>query len=272
MKQLFRVLTVTALIAALTFSPGCIFIDDDVLNSDGSVNNTNYTASETFSMSLTANGKSLITVTGVNGDVHIIGSASADSVIVDGIKMVSSESQADAREHMEELGIGLIHLSDEIRISTQQPQETHGRLYTVNYTIIVPEDFQVNVENVNGSVTVENILNYVEADNVNGAIDFTDIQGSVQANLVNGQITAKVILPENGDVDLQTVNGNIVLQVPVSVSVDLRADVVVGSITISGLTVTDVTSTMTSYRCTIGTGRGDIDLETVNGNITVSGF
>ena len=85
-------------------------------------------------------------------------------------------------------------------------------------------------------------------------------------------ISGKVTLPQNGKIEMTSVNGSIDLDIPDDTSADLSAALVVGTISVSGLTVQNVTNTLLTYKCTLRSGQGDINLQTVNGNINVRGF
>mgnify|MGYP003343784369 CR=1 FL=1 len=78
-------------------------------------------------------------------------------------------------------------------------------------------------------------------------------------------------LPIGKAVCKATVNGEIVLHLPQSTSAVLSAQVGNGTITLTGLTLTNEVRTATSLRGTLGAGDGMVSLQTTNGAIRVDG-
>jgi DUF4097 and DUF4098 domain-containing protein YvlB len=115
--------------------------------------------------------------------------------------------------------------------------------------------------------------NTVAVNNTNGNVTLDDVLGDQLVMLVNGNVESQTpILAQGGVIDLQTVNGNVALDIPQGTSAQFSAHLVNGTITTSGLLLLNPVSTMTSLTGTLGGGQGIIDLRTVNGNIRASGF
>lgn len=207
-----------------------------------------------FSYSVSAAGRTGLRLEGVNGSITITGDPSAQSITVAGERRVGSTNQADAEAHLQELEVQIDDSGSEVLVRTVQPSESQGRNYIVDYTITVPSDLEVVVHNLNGGVNLEGVY------------------GSLFVALVNGEIDGRVRLPTDGVVDLATVNGPVDLSIPVDTSARLSASVVNGTINTSGLAFHDSTSTRNSFKGTLGSGRGHIELGTVNGNIRVKGY
>jgi hypothetical protein len=243
--------------------------DDEYYNN---VSNTHFSATETFFYKLTVINHSKLRLKGINGNVTIIGGSGTDSVIISGEKRVASESTRDAEIHLQELVVNMQDLTNEIYVKTIQPQETYGRDYEVNYTIYVPNYFEISTDIVNGRVQIENINNLVTVNNVNGTTTLNNIYGSTYVGMVNGQIKSNQTLPLNGTINLITVNGNIMLDIPRNTSADLSADLTNGNVTSSNLDIRNPVIFPKSIHGTLGSGQGKIKLSAVNGNISISGF
>jgi len=99
-----------------------------------------------------------------------------------------------------------------------------------------------------------------------------DIFGNVDIDHVNGSIDSSVTLPNDGDIMIFTDNGNIDLNIPTSTSAIIAASGTNGAISTSNLEFIAVEQTLQSLTGTLGNGEGVIDLGTVNGKITVTGF
>lgn len=270
MPLIFRFMTFILLIAVMVLN-SC---DDDsnVLVQPKIVANTNFSASEPFSYKLDVVNQSQLDLEGINGNVNITGKSGFHSVIIKGEKRVESESTEDAADYLPLLEVSIRDLSGKITVKTLQPQETFGRNCVVDYTIILPDNFEILASNVNGSVVIDTISNLVSVDNVNGQVILNTIYGTTYVNLANGQIAADITLPSEGIIDLSTVNGGISLDIPQNTSAELSAQVTNGGINIYNLDLQNNTSTLKSVSGTLADGRGTISLNTVNGFIQVSGF
>ncbi|MBW2409172.1 MAG: hypothetical protein JRF72_05200, partial [Deltaproteobacteria bacterium] len=91
----------------------------------------------------------------VAGSIEITGSATADSVVIEGERRVGSSSPDDAREHLEALQVEVEDLGTEVTVETLQPQFAHGRSYEVDYRITVPDDLEVYVSQFGGPVIID---------------------------------------------------------------------------------------------------------------------
>jgi hypothetical protein len=273
-----------ALLSFLLLSACIVDHDDD------DVNDTRYSASENFSFHLDVTTQTYFELHGINGTVKIQGSANSDVVEIWGVRRVESESHADAEANLTRLTVEITTTEDGIFVFTRQPEESHGRNYIVNYQVRVPLDWMVFAENINGNTSLETIANEVSASLTNGELEvkditgnvnaalvngnlrLTDITGSVSGALVNGNIYGKVYLPPSGICKLSTVNGQIALSIPQATSANFSARVSNGNIALSNLSLQNATTTPTSTTGVLGGGDGTIQLQTVNGNIVVTGF
>lgn len=269
MKTIINVLVVALLFVSLTLFVSC---NNTVTQVDDNVSNTDFVATEAFHFSIAVQNQTMFSIAGINGNISISGVSNTDSVIITGQKSVGSESIADAQASLQNLEVIVQDLANEVAVETNQPDETGGRNYTVNYLISLPKHFMISAANVNGSVSVDSINNTVNTANVNGGIILTDIVGSSAVSLVNGQIEAKITLPLNGSINMATVNGSIELQIPISTSAELSAGLVNGNISTTNLMLQNPVITSTSLTGTLGNGEGTIALATVNGNINATGF
>lgn len=246
--------------------------DDDTSGPGDGVDNNDFVAEASFRYAFEVVDHARLRLEGINGDVSIAGLVESDSIVVSGVRQVGSESMEDAQEHLHDLEVIVEDLGTEVYARTEQPLQTYGRSYTVNYVAFLPRELGVVADNVNGPLAITSIHNSVTADNVNGSILLDDISGIATAALVNGTIDADVAMSLGGTIALGVINGGIDLDIPRSTSAEFSAQVTVGTITVSNLDLYDVESTPTSLTGTLGTGEGTITLSTVNGNIHVTGY
>lgn len=78
-------------------------------------------------------------------------------------------------------------------------------------TLELPRGARLEVDGVNGGITVEDVDGGVELESVNGAIRYTGGAGSVQAETVNGAVDVRA--PNARNVRAGSVNGGVTLEV-----------------------------------------------------------
>jgi DUF4097 and DUF4098 domain-containing protein YvlB len=239
---------------------------------DIDANNTDSVVSDSFSYQIEVDARNQLRLEGINGEVTVRGVEAATTVKIEGERRVGSETIADATAHLAYLQVKIEEKMNEIAVETRQPSNSHGRSYVVDYSITVPRTFKVRINNVNGTISVSSIKNDVGVENVNGGIVLSDINSNATAHLVNGQISGFIILPLNGTVDMNLVNGNIDLDIPKETSAEFTADVTNGQIRVSNMDLHDIIQTPRSFKGICGEGRGDVSLRTVNGNIGIVGL
>ena len=228
-------------------------------------------AQEEFFFEEDATGRTEFRLEGINGNIDVIAESGTDDLVVGGFRRVRSSSLADAREQLERLQVDVRVEGDAIVIRTEQPSDTEGRTFEVEYNLIVPERLEGDIRNVNGNILIASMDDDVEVITTNGNITLQDHFGSAEVTSTNGNLSAAVTISLGGEIDMNTVNGNIDLDIPASTSATFSAKLANGSITTSGLSLDDAQSTPVSLTGILGDGDGEIDIETVNGNIAVRG-
>ncbi len=259
----------------------------------GSSNGGQFYAEAPFFFEVAIDTHNRFFIQAVTGSVEIIGSTTADSVIIEGERRVGSSSPEDAKEHLDELQVEVEDLGTEVTVETLQPKFALGRNYIVDYRVTVPDHLEVYANQVVGTVIIDAINSPVSVITINGDVDIADISGSAQVNVTNGQIFSQVTSPSNGAIELSTINGSIDaevvlpldgtiditvlhgdinLDIPQNTSAIFSARLIKGSIRLIDLVLQNEVKTPTSLTGILGDGRGDIWLETETGNITVTGF
>ena len=264
-RGILKVVALGAVLAAVACDPTVI------VNGIGNVDNTDFVATERFLFTIAVTTQTQFNLAGINGNIRITGDPAATAITVAGERKVGSNSSADARAHLPGLRVEVDERSNEIVVRTEQPEDTRGRNYTVDYVVTVPNGMRQVIGNVNGNITVTGIPADAIVGNVNGNIDITGVVGTLVVGLVNGNVTADITLPDGDHAELATVNGNLTLTVQEAVSARFEAGWVNGGFTISGLTLTDQVLTQASVRGTLGSGAGSIEMGLTNGQIAVRG-
>jgi len=227
---------------------------------------------EMFSQTYPLSPTGRVSVANINGNVHI-------NVWDQGSVKVDAVKRAYSQQRLSEVTIDVTNTADSVQIKTKYPEERNysGRnredgWASVEYTVTVPRHARLDgAELVNGSLDVEGVQGDVHASLVNGTVKASGLGGEVKLSTVNGGIEANVVALEAAKgVQLNSVNGSIVLIVPNGASADVKASTVHGAITNDfGLQVEDGQWVGHSMNGQIGSGGARIRLNNVNGSIAV---
>lgn len=245
--------------------------NDSSLNASSEIDNTDHTAFANFNHYVGINNQTLLVLEGINGAIKISPTNEIAATIA-GERKAQSESDADAQKYLEKLKVVVEDRGDEVYVYTDQPKNTRGRILTVTYNIKIPATWAVDISNINGGVQIDSLESSLKTDIVNGSIILNDTNGSVIVQSVNGTIVGRLTLPVDGQCQMQLSNGTIDLSVPRAINAMLEARVVNGSVNVTNLAVSNITSSTTFFNGTLGTGTAQIDLNAVNGEINVTGY
>lgn len=199
----------------------------------------------------------------VNGSVQVDG-WERDEVEVSAVKTALS----DPRD-LERVRIEVESNPGRVTVRTRYPKG-EGVEVAVDYHVHVP--FHVllgSIETVNGSVLVRGVEGGGELRSVNGNVEVLDSSGRFSARTTNGDLRLELRrLLDGGPMNIETVNGSVVLGLPS----DARANLKVLNMNGDFYSELPVISTAGSpaaraFRARLGAGGGDISVRTVNGGI-----
>ncbi len=220
-----------------------------------------------------------IEIKGVNGDIEAM-PARGNQVEVTAVK------REGRRGYAEEVTFEVLEHGDGVTICAMYPSEpgerenecdqgswghmsVHDNDTKVHFTVRVPAGVNLVARTVNGRIDVAELAGDVGAYTVNGGIDIA-AAGFAEAHTVNGSIRARMGRADwQGDLDFQTVNGSITLELPADISARVEAS------TVNGDLYTDFPLTVQGrwgprrLRGTIGEGGRTLHLQTVNGGISL---
>jgi hypothetical protein len=131
---------------------------------------------------------------------------------------------------------------------------------SVTYQVKLPAGTLLDIEAVNGAVSVKGLAADGKIEAVNGSIEVEATTGALDIEAVNGHV--KVKTGGTGDVDIEAVNGEITVQLADGNAV-VDAETVQGRIELGGERFRG------EGRKTLGKGGRRVSVETVNGGIEV---
>ena len=228
-----------------------------------------------------------LSLVNVNGDISI-GTWDRHEVTMKAEKRARAGSEEAARLLLEKTTVEFDRIENRIDIRTEVPEKPRrNRNVSITYTeLTVPEEIDLELRSVNGSIQVNGVSGAVDAKTTNGRIGLAGITGAVQARTTNGNVDLSEVLgpieanatngsievaiseisEEAHDIGAATTNGGIEVTLPRGLKAHLKASTANGNID-TDFPVTVKGRISKSVDGAINGGGRLIDLETVNGSI-----
>lgn len=222
---------------------------------------------ETIKKEFSSKGIEKVLVENVNGDIEIYGD-DGKQILIEAIK------KADKERNLKNLNVKIFRKEKTLNIKTE-----HTRSYflgflpvkmggSVKYKISLPSGMNLKIETVNGSILIEKVDGLIEAESVNGDLNLKEVFGKGKFETVNGSIKIK-IKDEFPNFNAESVNGDIYIKSLKKINANYSIEVVNGKIKIIPEIMEIKSSTTKEITGKWGDGRGKVDIETVNGNVTI---
>lgn len=220
---------------------------------------------------------SAIEIKGVNGDIKAVAAPGSEvevSATMRGRRSNPADVRLDVVQHGEGITICAIYPSPDGRPNECKPGN-EGRMNTkdndvvVTFTVRVPMGVRFIGKTVNGDVAADSLTSPVSLSTVNGDANFSTSSYG-EAMTVNGSVHGAMGSSDwNEKLELRTVNGSITLDLPSDLSSDIDATTVNGSISTDfPITISGRVNPRT-LRGTVGHGGRALELDTVNGSVTL---
>lgn len=224
-----------------------------------------------------AAGKS-IEIKGVNGDVRATATSGSEVVVTAVKKARKSDPESVKIEVLTtDAGVTICAVypntkkrSNSCGAGGDGNMSTENNDVSVNFMVQVPAGVKFVGNTVNGSVSTERLGSDASVSTVNGDVRVV-AAGVVRATTVNGSVDVSMGKADwTGTVSLSTVNGGIRATFPSNFNAVVNGSTVNGSIESEFPLTVQGKFGPRSIHGTIGTGGRTLDLETVNGSITIA--
>lgn len=220
---------------------------------------------------------SRLTLDNVNGRVTI-SSWDQPRIRVHADKSASGWDSNDVRTALREMRVDIQGHADGVSVKTTEPDKDFGLLdlffghhinRSVTYEITVPRMTNLDVETINGRISVSEVTGALKVETTNGKIEMVRCAGTVNAETTNGGIQAELLSVTPGKpMAFETTNGHITIFVPRTLSTDVDASTTNGRIS-TDLAVATKTFDHNTLRGTVNGGGGMLRLRTTNGGIDI---
>lgn len=219
-----------------------------------------------------------VEIKGINGGITARPSSGGD-VEVHAVKRGDDDDPTEVKievvEHADGVTICAVYPSGRGRANVCKPGKgghlgANDNDVSVDFTVSVPAGVDLVGTTVNGSVKADDLDGNVIATTVNGRID-ASATGHVLATTVNGAIRASMGRVDwDGDMDVRSVNGSITLELPADADADVRVKTLNGEIRSEFEIEVDGKLVGKIGRGTLGSGGRRLEIESVNGSITLN--
>jgi hypothetical protein len=144
--------------------------------------------------------------------------------------------------------------------------------WNVSYEVFTPRKTDLNLESVNGGISVTDVRGNISFETVNGGVSLSGVNGTVKGESVNGGISVDIAGTrwEGTGLDVETVNGGVTLSVPASFQATVHAETVNGGLNsdFPGAAY-DGTPRPRKMEIKLGGGGAPVKVETVNGGVRI---
>jgi len=212
------------------------------------------------------NGK--ISLSNINGDVTI------SSCDCEQVQLTATVTASD-QETRDKITVKINASESNLSIKTKYAkQENHSRNSnnhsSVEYKLSVPNDVSLDqIELINGDLNITGVTGALDADLVNGELTSDGMTANTEVELVNGDMEITFSNLNHAEkIKLESVNGNILVNLPSDANVDVDAQTVSGRISNDfGIEVNKGRYVGSDMKGIIGDGSVSLSMENVNGRI-----
>ena len=220
---------------------------------------------ESFKQTYPLNADGTVHLENINGDIAIVAWDKAE---------VSLEAEKKGRTDADLAKITLEIDSSPAKLRLKTKYAKTGLFGNVNasvrYKLMVPAGARLEkIDSVNSAITVTGVRGSVNLDVVNGSITATGLAANARLDSINGSLHAEFATLEGvTKVKLDSVSGAVSVTLPKDAGARIDADTVNGRISVDQPVKLGKVGRR-SFAGQIGTDGPEIELETVNGSISI---
>ena len=146
-----------------------------------------------------------------------------------------------------------------------------GRNPTVDYDLYIPENIEIEIENINGDLSAKNLNNSLKISLVNGDAEIENYTGTLNCEITNGSFYGEVDSTEG--INVSIINGSITLNLSNFMNANISAETVNGKISNENIQLRELRKEKKLLKAKIGNQETDVEIkvETVNGKIKLTG-
>jgi hypothetical protein len=187
--------------------------------------------SKEFPVSKAASG--VLAIYNLNGPVKVEGYA-GDKVVVEIDELITADDSTDLQAGKNEFKLGIDQKADSIMVYIAEPYDTRphrrwnddgwGRRrpeydFQLSFTVKIPYAMGLIASTVNrGDIVVQDVAGSLDVNNVNGPITIRNAKGATKARTINGDVTVNYLDVPPTASDYYTLNGELSVTYPANMS------------------------------------------------------
>jgi hypothetical protein len=158
------------------------------------------------------------------------------------------------------------------RVTAVGPQPGRREWWSVSYRINVPRQNDLDLNSINGGISIAGVTGTIRFDTTNGGVTLTDLGGSVRGSTNNGGL--KVALAgnrwEGEGIDVDTSNGGVTLSIPENYNAQLETRTINGGFRFNyPMTLVGDLTPRHGISTTLGSGGPMVRVRTNNGGLNI---
>ncbi len=188
-------------------------------------------------------------------------------------KTISSRRGFAGRNEFAQIALQAATRNDSLFFEIIAPGNSEAVRYLCGLALVMPANMACHVVSVGGLVNISNLDTTLSIEGAKYEVNIAKHSGSLVIAALQGSIAVENVLPDSGFCLVNTGQGNIAVKLPDKTSAQLHARTSNGSVNSSGLVFTHILEqSPKTLRATLGEGRGQINLSTAYGDISLLGF
>ena len=212
-----------------------------------------------------------IAVTNPIGFIFLYGSTDTTKVryVID--RTVKAKTKSLAEIELKKINLEHLISDDTLFCNIIYPSDLNN-LYEGNLSLDVPYKKNIKIKNPNQGIYAAYLSANLEVETKNWKSTIEQHNGSLEVNSVGGNITATLDIQKDGFCKCYTDSGDIYIRIPANTSANVNIKTITGSITYTNLNLSIDTSSNQALKGVLGSGEGNIFLESKKGKIVLEGF
>ena len=203
------------------------------------------------------------------GGVIIYGSTRTDTLSYILSKTIRAKTNEIALNHFDDIDLHFETETDTLRLSVLYPFDTDYLTPSGYIDLYIPYQMPLAIRSMNEGIYIYYMANDIIVRKVKDHIDIRNHSGSCDIQSEKGDIQIEIALPDSGYCIAKTENGDIKLTIPHETSANIYAKTYSGIINTPNLDILNLIQNNSTLSGTLGTGEGEIFLETRAGNIFI---
>jgi hypothetical protein len=161
------------------------------------------------------------------------------------------------------------------RVSASGPTEAERNRrewWSVSYRINVPRQTDLDLNSLNGGISVAGVAGTLRFETHNGGVNLRDLAGSVRGETHNGGLTVSLAGQrwDGEGLDVETMNGGVTIDIPDGYNGQLETRTVNGGVRFDyPMTVVGDLTARNGINATLGSGGPPVRVRTTNGGLRV---